>query len=358
MTDKTIDDLKTRLRAISDEFVESWMTLHAEFPDELWHYTNAKGLLGIFQSNELWFSDASFLNDASEMSYAVDLTKKIVDEKLMDEGISPVIKEYFEGLVKTLVSQRENSKDYGIVNPAFVCCFCEEADSLHLWRAYSDQGRGYSIGFFPDFIVSKLVPIRLADRATINGKLYEKWRCFQPFLCKVVYQEATQREILNGLLDSLATAIGTAPLEFPSGNENNTHKIVVIWEFFRLFYLCLLCFKDPSFYDEREWRLIYCPYFGTVNDMDSVAIAELHYRPSGNYFVPYLKIDVGKEEVVDHGGTKVNIKTLVFEDIFAGPGLDVRLARASFNAYVLRNGYLGSNVGVHQSKVPLRALDR
>lgn len=357
MADADVDSLKSRLADISGSFIDEWLRIHADYPGTLWHYTNAQGLLGILQNNELWFSDASFLNDASEMSYAVELTEKLVAERLKVESVTPLEKEYLESFLKSIISHRDNIKDYAFVNPSFVCCFCEEADSLHLWRAYSDHGRGYSIGLYLDHIIRKLAPIRLAERAVHNDRLVETWHYFRPFLCKVIYQEEEQQRIINRLLDMLVQAIKDAPAEFPSGDVNNIHKMIVTSRLFRLFYLCLVCFKHPTFKDEREWRLIYAPdFFREDKDPGSASIAELHYRPSGSYFVPYLKVDVSREIEVEHEGSKVKMKKLVFETIFSGPGLDERLARASFNAYALRNGYLGFNVGMRPSKVPLRSL--
>ena len=354
MSDNTVKLLKERLANIADSFISEWMMLHQNCPT-LWHYTDASGLLGILQNNELWFTDASFLNDASEMSYAVELTKRIVDKRLKESDLSPAHREYLDSFLRSIVSHRDNIREYGFVNPTFICCFCEEADSLHLWRAYSDHGRGYSIGLYPDHIA--LGPIRLSERATQNGKLIETWYPFRPFLCRVIYNEQEQEKIINRLLDLLVQAIITAPSEFPVGSENNVHKIIASSRFFRLFYLCLFCFKHPTFKDEREWRLIYAPdFFKRDADIESIPIAQIHYRTSGSYFVPYLKIDVAKETEVEHEDKQVKIKKLVFETVFAGPGLDIRLARAAFNAYALRNGYLGTNVGVQESKVPLRSL--
>ena len=43
----------------------------------LYHYTSPAGLLGIFNSSELWFSDSDFLNDSSESDYFHDTVKPI-----------------------------------------------------------------------------------------------------------------------------------------------------------------------------------------------------------------------------------------------------------------------------------------
>ena len=35
----------------------------------LYHYTSPAGLLGIFNTSELWLSDSDFVNDSSESDY-------------------------------------------------------------------------------------------------------------------------------------------------------------------------------------------------------------------------------------------------------------------------------------------------
>jgi hypothetical protein len=357
MTDTKLDSLKKRLEEISDVFISQWRELHAEYPDTLWHYTDAPGFFGLLQNNELWFSDAAFLNDSSEMSYAVDLTEKIVKSRLESLEAGPTVREYLEAFTRSIINKREHLKEYGFVTPAFVSCFCEEPDSLHLWRAYTKGGHGYSIGLFPDHMINKLEPIRIGSRSVSNQSLSERWEHFLPVLCRVIYDEKKQTLIVNNLLDLLIQAINEAPEDFPLGDVNNLHRVITMSRMFTLFYLCLICFKHPTFKDEREWRLIYAPNLWKPElNIDANRVTELCYRISGDYCVPYLKIDISNEMEVDHNNQKTKVKTLEFERIIAGPGMDPRLARASFNAYALRNCYLGSNVGVEQSSVPLRSL--
>ncbi len=41
-------------------------------PDHLYHYTDARGLIGIVTQAVLWATDAEFLNDAQELKYGRD----------------------------------------------------------------------------------------------------------------------------------------------------------------------------------------------------------------------------------------------------------------------------------------------
>ena len=341
---------------IDDSFAEVWNKFHADVPHALWHYTDAGGVLGILQSNQLWLSDAAFLNDSSEMSYAVTVIEEIIGERLGEEGYSPLVKEYLDNLLKSITSRVKDDQEFAFVNPAFVCCFCEQKDSLHLWRAYSSGGRGYSIGFYLDTIYNKLKPIKIRERAVSNKRLVETWFCFDPYLCRVNYKKDEQRQIINSLIETVVKAIEANPDDFPSGNLNNFHKSIAISRIYNLFYLCLFSFKHPLFADEREWRLVYARRFGQSEDLSEVAAEELHYRSSGGYFLPFLKIDVGRKIEIEDPADAPEMKKLIFETIYAGPGLDVKLARAAINSYIYRNGYLGYMVEIKQSEVPLRSL--
>lgn len=66
------------------EYVRLFKTYATGGLDKLWrqyrmgyHYTNAQSLLNIIENNELWLTQADFLNDNQEIVYA---HKKIMDE--------------------------------------------------------------------------------------------------------------------------------------------------------------------------------------------------------------------------------------------------------------------------------------
>jgi hypothetical protein len=50
------------------------------YPQDLYHYTSANGLVGMLQDNRLWATNASYLNDFSELLYAQELAYKILDD--------------------------------------------------------------------------------------------------------------------------------------------------------------------------------------------------------------------------------------------------------------------------------------
>lgn len=154
------EELKQILEKTVDDYLYSWELRHSQRPDYLWHYTSIAGVRGIFTEGCLWFSDAAFLNDSSELSYAVDVAEDVIKQKLQEEA-NPLVQEYLQSFLAKIKGDREHQQSFGFNSPAFVVCFCKEGDSLHLWRAYTGNGRGYSIGFFPDVILSQLKPLHV-----------------------------------------------------------------------------------------------------------------------------------------------------------------------------------------------------
>lgn len=108
-------------------------------PDELWHYTNADGLIGILTTGALHFTQISCLNDALEHKYFGDLVVKEITSRL------PAAEEP----VKTLLSvalELLSDRDYSAVG-SFVACLSEVHDDLGQWRGYGGGQCGYAIGF-------------------------------------------------------------------------------------------------------------------------------------------------------------------------------------------------------------------
>lgn len=100
-TDETLKDtiidelLKTGTRAM-----QFGMEQHAA-PDLLYHFTSSEGLVGILRSRSLWASHALSLNDASEVSYGIAMTRKYLQGRVRDEQ-GPLRRVFLESALKWL----------------------------------------------------------------------------------------------------------------------------------------------------------------------------------------------------------------------------------------------------------------
>lgn len=50
-------------------------------PDEIWHYTDADGLIGILESGKVWATQLSCLNDTLEQRYFGELIHRALKER-------------------------------------------------------------------------------------------------------------------------------------------------------------------------------------------------------------------------------------------------------------------------------------
>jgi len=78
-------------------------------PSELFHYTSQKGLLGILESNTLWTSKNTCLNDSSEFKLALDIAKKVLFERKKAETSSLMIEK-----IDTLIQNIETIRKYHV----------------------------------------------------------------------------------------------------------------------------------------------------------------------------------------------------------------------------------------------------
>lgn len=173
------DALNPQLKEASAQIAVSRKRIQREPP--LFHYTHAKGLLGILDSGRMWATNYRFLNDASEVAYAMALFESIVRERLSATH-NEVVTEF---LKRTLVTV--NAFD-GMFD-CYVACFCEKDDLLNQWRAYAAAGGGFAVGFR-----SREIGMRI--------RLERPAQDF--FLRKVEYEEAGQRQLLAEVLDLAA----------------------------------------------------------------------------------------------------------------------------------------------------------
>jgi hypothetical protein len=116
------------------------------------------------------------MNDTSEYIYA----NQIIEE------VTKAYAAHHPGFAGYQWACHQNPLELGL--DVYAACFCEEGDLLSQWRSYARQGTGYAIEFsWP----------KLRDRFLLNR------------LGKVEYDEDTQKNVLNQILDSLACDVSS-----------------------------------------------------------------------------------------------------------------------------------------------------
>jgi hypothetical protein len=215
-------------------FVRGYANVHfiARPCAPLFHYTTGDNLIRILDKGKLWSTQASCLNDMTELIYAAHEFRKRVIDKLSDshdQRIDPFLHCLNEVLM--------NAYLLSVKSPLFVTCFSEHRDDLSQWRAYSGGEGGYTIQFDPNKLVQ-------------TGEL-------QVWLVKVNYKPEDHTVMFDEVLRWGEQRF----VELECARRVSPNQQAWVDEFvgYYIWSLGLLaaCLKHPKFEGEREWRLIY-----------------------------------------------------------------------------------------------------
>jgi hypothetical protein len=254
-------------------------------PDFLYHYTGQDGLLGIIQSRSLWASNISYMNDATEFGLAHSLILDEIGRRIRK-------RESKADIVEWVTKQIHGS-------PICATCFCEKGDQLSQWRGYSGSGYGYSLGFIP----SQLKAVA-SDAGFVLG------RC--------IYDPDLQRQIISEGLDHII--IKGAP------DIRETYEDVLTLVKYGAF------FKDYSFREEDEWRLV----------LTTCSKPKQFFRTGRSMITPHVSLSI------------TSLPNLGIGHAFVGPCPHMDLSVQSVISLFIDKGFDVGRVDVCPSKIPFR----
>lgn len=281
-------DVSPTLQAMGD-FLHEWADGGAPKlqtpPATLYHYTDAEALDSMLRSKTLRASHTAFLNDSSEIKYALGLLDSIVKETGGNAG------DPSEAADQVILAAAHELLSYVEI---YAVCFCENGDLLSQWRGYG-HGGGYAVGFKGD-------NLHVKDRSL-------------PSLVKVHYDPAEHRRLLVDLVVRWRTAPKDLPL---ADNDRPAHNLARLI-FAVAFAEVIAGLKHPSFAEEQEWRLVYRRTSKETPDgrvLDDGLDLKREFRPRGGVLLPYVSL-TGKPE---------RIKEIEAQEIMVGPTSDPVLA--------------------------------
>ncbi len=249
----------------------------------IFHYTTISGLIGIIKMHELWASDCRFLNDGTEIIYA----QKIFFDEVQKLDLAPY--RYLSGRCKLPGASLSQFR-------MFLTCFCEEGDLLSQWRGYG-MDQGYALGFD----MKQLESLKIGE------------------ICPVQYGISNPAEYFSKELASVKE-----PTAHPAVEEFHAS----MWIMPRLARI-----KNPSFCEEREWRLlIQYPKYETP-----VKIETIQFRESSMGPIPYLPVSFPPESL---------------RQVIIGPGNHIETRQEAVCYMLSHFGY--SDIVIKKSKIPLR----
>lgn len=176
--------------------------------DLIYHYCSEQSFFAICKTQSIWLSDILEMNDSLEYQWG---RNKVTDVLIKH-------KEEFTQDFRVSLIMGIHSPDTH-VRP-FICSFSKMGDLLSQWRAYAQDGSGFSIGFSAKKIYENL---------GVNTN-------------SVVYSEQTQEELV---LDTIKGLFATWHKD-----KSKYFEITIA------FGVDLAYFKNPSFFEEQEIRII------------------------------------------------------------------------------------------------------
>lgn len=161
-------DLDTDFEKILNEYREN------DYPHEkVYHYTNAAALLGMLETKEFWLTDYRYLNDPSEIAYALEQIFSLVNEFQEKHALRNLDSSFFKKV-------RESIKKY---YNFYIFSLCKYQNYLPAWRWYGNNGAGFAVGFKPNSL----------PQSTENDTTYPIW-----FKCS--YEKDEYKSFLEKLL--------------------------------------------------------------------------------------------------------------------------------------------------------------
>jgi hypothetical protein len=191
----------------------------------------------------------------------------------------------------------------------FAVCFCEKSDLLSQWRGYAGSNHGYSIAFSTNSLMQ-----------VTAGSKFMLGRC--------IYDQTLQRKIVE---EAVAYCLDQA-LMFPTNRKFGFHGPLA-----DILFRCGVFFKDLSFEEEQEWRLV----SPTVMYHDE----RLRFRTGNSMITPYLAVSISDE------------RTFPIVDVVVGPCPHMELSKSAVTALLMHKGNRGPLSGrqiAFGSAIPFR----
>jgi hypothetical protein len=123
-----------------------------EATSQIFHYTTPAGLLGLVTGRELWATEASGMNDVSEVRQGWDFTRAwLADQDPEDALIRELLR------VAQIGDNTQGQHPAQTRDGIFMCCASLRGDDANQWRLYAGSARGYAVELDPRVPLTTIV---------------------------------------------------------------------------------------------------------------------------------------------------------------------------------------------------------
>lgn len=216
--------------------------------ESLYHYTSFNNFERIIKTQELCFTDYRCLNDPTEILFS----ERILQETIKEESSSLEFEYFWEkcqNIVSCFINKENFSKNRDLLpqiekieTDFFTFSFCSKRDYLPMWRWYSNNGTGISLGFRKEYFFQQ----EIKDKKPI------------PFYAKIIYGKDFLSQVISDLLKYVEKKIDDFLKLSPSEKDKNNFFIEVAIKAFSANILPFLPrIKHCAYKEEEEHRLYY-----------------------------------------------------------------------------------------------------
>lgn len=202
-------------------------------PRTLYHYTSTAALISIVRNNELWLSDATFLNDRVEIQHGRAIACEGLREAVSWEGDQEA-----KAMMQAALQMFESEPDPAV----YVACFSLEGDDLAQWR-------GYGQGDAP-------IAIELEHGPLMFG--YASEGLLQQVRYETEEQAWTFDRYLRAYWDAYTEDVrDPKPSPRPEPMPFEEERALCAGKLYHDLWRHIVACKDPTFRSEREVRFTY-----------------------------------------------------------------------------------------------------
>lgn len=277
----------------------------------VYHYTSVSGLQGIIGTGRIWATHMYYLNDTTEITYAVDVFHRCLQEIHSFHG-RRIIDKFVNG-IRERIARKPLPK-------IFAASFSAKRDALSQWRGYGQAGNSYCLGFNS---------FRLLAGTQANG-----------VILNVIYSPEIQYDLIScAIRHSLDFYLQNASRPF--WND------AFFFESFHYFVMMFLpIIKHPSFHEEEEVRIIW------NEDMLERINMDISFRSGAGLLIPFVEFSL--EDNSDLSRRPQPLYSL--DEILIGPHAYSQLAMQSLRWYLDRRlpPELAQNIRLTRTSIPYR----
>ncbi|MFO8072545.1 MAG: DUF2971 domain-containing protein [Polyangia bacterium] len=277
----------------------------------LYHYTDAKGALGILGSQELWATALSHMTDQSELMVFIDPVEAIIRNKYSER----------KNNLKTKIDAMKNML-LELSSTLFAFCLSKKEDLLSQWRGYCPVEGGVAIGFDSGCL-----------RKNSIAQKHVLLKCEYCNPKKIVENPYSLREIEKQLKNDTNRVLERMGISEIDNLQNRTGIDAELFVYVLYLLEFSLKYKNIGFKEEEEWRILY-PVFPSQKKTHG----NIFFRTRRGCIIPYTKLPIDKSCV---------------KKIIVGPGKNKEQIADTLRYSTLPSyGYSNKDVEVYCSDIP------